>query len=218
MKKKTWILINLSLMMGVFLMLASGCKKSETGIIPSEVAHKKGYINYLTPPNNFKSVCGLITAIHDRRTTQESYIELDYLRLYARVNGTDVLINSNEYNDNRAEGGLYMREPWFGDNNNTPIPYEFSNSENLVLRTSNIPDKVWHVWNNPRVIVPANAERCWLEVRYRITGSALIQVGIDFWRDNTSPWAGYNVNNIEAGVSDWYYNQDGWHTINFAKP
>jgi len=195
--------------------------KNENGDsnIPSEVAHKKGYIKYLTPPNNFKSVVGWITAIHDRSNTQQSYIEIDYIRLYARVNGTDVLLKSDEYNDNQAEGGLFKRDPWFGDNDNLPIPYEFSNAENLLLRTSTKPDNVWHVWNKgTRVDVPANTERCWLEVRYKITGSALIQIGIDFWKDATCSYGGYNVNNTEAGVSDWYYEKDNWHVITFAKP
>ncbi|MFA5971699.1 MAG: hypothetical protein WC780_05045 [Lentimicrobiaceae bacterium] len=195
-------------------------KEVNDGIIPPEVAHKDGYIKHLTPPDNFKSVTGWITAIHDRKSTKQSFIEIDYIRLYARVNGADVLLNSNEYNDSKAEGGLFKRDPWFGDNNNTPIPYEFTNNDNLVLRTSTKPDNVWHVWNKvwPRVDVPANAERCWLEVKCKITGSALIQLGIDYWKDGTCLYAGYNVNNTEAGVSDWYYKEGEWHIVTFAKP
>jgi hypothetical protein len=66
--------------------------------------------------------------------------------------------------------------------------------------------------------VPQNIERCWIEVRCRITGSALIQLGIDYWKDTTVEWKGYNVNNTEAGVSDWYFNSNEWATLNFAKP
>lgn len=205
----------------VILML--GCFKDppnqNTEIIPPEVGHRSGYVKYLTPPNNYPFVLGWITAIHDKRSTLASYIELDYIRLYARVNGTDVLINSDEYNDNTAEGGLYKRVPWFGENYNTPIPYEYSNSENLVLRTSTFPDNVWHVYNrrSPRVVPPANVERCWVEVRCKITGPALIQIGIDYWIDGTSGWNGDGVNNTEAGVSDWYYNQNEWHIMTFGK-
>ncbi|RPH33345.1 MAG: hypothetical protein EHM93_05185 [Bacteroidales bacterium] len=207
----------------IFIVIVIGCNKENketSDIIPLEAVPKTAYITYLTPPNNFKSVIGWITAIHDRRTTQPSFIEIDYLRLYARVNGVDILLNSDEYNDNKAEGGLFLRNPWFGENNNNPILYEYRNSENLILRTSIKPDNVWHVWNNkwPRVNVPVNTERCWLEVKCKITGSALIQIGIDFWRDSTSLWAGYHVNNIEAGVSNWYYEQGVWHIIAFAKP
>lgn len=204
----------------IIVLLVSCNNETETGNIPSEVAHKKGYINYLTPPNNFKSVVGWITAIHDRRHSQPSYIEVDYLRLYARVDGVDVLLNSNEYNDNQAEGGLFMRNPWFGNNNDIQIPYEFSNSENLLLRTSIMPDNVWHVWNKkwPRINVPTNVERCWFEVKCKITGSAFIQIGIDFWKNDTCDYDGPNINNIEAGVSDWYYDQGDWHIITFAKP
>lgn len=189
-------------------------------IIPNEVAHKKGYINYLTPPNNFRAVKGMITAIHDKTNSGSSYIEMDYIRIYARINGSDILLSSNEYDDDIAEGGLFMRQPWFGTNDNEPIPYEFSNNDYLVLRTSSKPDNVWHVWNKkwPRAEVPSNTERCWLEIRCKITGSALIQIGIDYWREPTSEWAGYNVNNIESGVSDWYFKSNEWAILNYAKP
>lgn len=206
----------------MFLVLTLGCAKeeSETSPIPDEVAHKKGYIKYLTPPNNFKAVTGWINAIHDRNSNEPSQIEMDYIRLYARVNDSDVLLHSNEYKDGIAEGGLYMRNPWFGNDDDKPIPYEYVNNEALLLRTSTKPDNVWHVWNKiwPRVEVPMGAERCWLEVRCRITGPALIQIGIDFWREPDSEYAGWNVNNIESGVSDWYYTSGEWLILNYAKP
>ncbi|NLH51469.1 MAG: hypothetical protein GX459_01330 [Bacteroidales bacterium] len=203
-----------------------GCMKDysdddyQSDIIPDEVAHKKGYIQYLTPPNNFKAVTGWITAIHDKRSPEDSWIEIDYIRIYARFNGSDKLLSKNEYNDGIAEGGLFMRQPWFGSNYNIPIPYEFSSSGCLILRTSSKPDNVWHVWNKqwPRAVVPPNIERCWLEVKCRITGSALIQLGLDYWREPTSFYAGYNVNNIEAGVSDWYFKSGEWVILDFAKP
>ena len=53
--------------------------------------------------------------------------------------------------------------------------------------------------------MPSNFERCWLEVRCKITGSAIIQIGLGYWKEAISEYAGYNVNSIEAGVSDWYY-------------
>jgi len=203
-----------------FLLISCIKEQPENNIIPEEVAHKKGYIKYLTPPNNFKAVTGWITAIHNRTSSEASYIEIDYIRLYGRINGSDFLVSSNDYKDNIAEGGLCMRQPWFGSNDNTPIPYEFLNNDYLVLRTSSKPDNVWHIWNKqwPRAEVPSNIERCWLEVRCKITGSALIQLGMDYWREPTSEWAGYNVNNIESGVSDWYYKSDEWLILNYAKP
>jgi hypothetical protein len=195
-------------------------ENQQNSIIPNEVAHKKGYIKYLIPPNNFRAVTGWITAIHDKTSTEVSYIEIDYIRLYTRINGTDVLLSTNEYKDKVAEGGLFMRQPWFGDNGNTPIPYEFSDNDNLLIRTSSKPNNVWHVWNKqwPRVEVPSNIERCWLEVRCKITGSALIQLGIDYWKEPTSEYAGYNVNNIESGVSDWHFKSNEWISLNYAKP
>jgi hypothetical protein len=191
----------------------------QNSIIPNEVAHKKGYIKYLTPPNNFRAVTGWITAIHDKTSSNPSYIEVDYIRVYAIINDSNILLSSNEYKDNIAEGGLFLRQPWFGSNDNATIPYEFSNNDYLVLRTSSKPDNVWHVWNKqwPRAEVPSNIERCWLEVRCKITGSALIQLGMDYWREPTSEWAGYNVNNIESGVSDWYYKSNEWVILNYAK-
>lgn len=214
------IILNNYFLLFLVVSVFSGCQKQdEVSIIPDEVAHKTGYVNYSSPPKDFKSITGWITAIDDRFEDSESLIEIDFIRLYCNINGIDSLIGSNEYNDEIAEGGLFTRNPWFGSNTSTAIPYEFSEDGCLVLRTSSESDFVWHIWNKswPRIDVPTDSESCWLEVKCRISGSALIQIGIDYWRNGTCEYAGYNINNVEAGVSDWYYNQNEWLVLTFGK-
>ncbi len=85
------------------------------------------------------------------------------------------------------------------------------------MRTSDASDRGWHT-GGERAVVPENAERCFAEARVRINGPAWFQMGIDYWIDQTSGWAGYNVNNTEGAVSDWYYGTTDWIVVSVAKP
>lgn len=209
----------LIILLMVFL-FASGCEKENEPDThyPPEAAHKEAYLRFSLPPDGFDAIVGKIDAVHNRESNEPSYIDLDYIRVYANIDGEKELFTSNEYNDNFAEGGLFPRDPWFGgDNIPEALNYNFVESSFLRLNTGNFPDKVIHVWTAPRAWVPDSAQNCWVEIRCRITGDAFIQAGIDYWKNLTIPWDGYDNNNKEACASDWYYEKDKWLIITAGK-
>ncbi len=187
--------------------------------IPPEVAHETGYVAYLLPPAGFTAGLGWLQAIHDVNRPGPSSVEVDWMRLYCVVNGQDVLIESDEYDDAEIGGGLYTRYPWFETGFYEDISADFNLTKGYaVLTISDYPDNVWHWWNTqwPRALIPAAAERCFMEALVRIQGPALVQAGLDYWREPDSVWEGTNVNNVEAGISDWLSESDQWQLISIA--
>jgi hypothetical protein len=187
--------------------------------IPPEVRQPTAYLKYLRPPDGFNTGVGWVQAIHDDRLPGSSTVEVDYTRFFCRVNGQTRWISGDGYSNKVAGGGLFMRNPWFGTNVSEPLPAEFANGV-MTLRTSNRSDRVWHWWVDqyPRPVIPPEADRCWMETRVRITGPALVQAGIDYWRTPTSPYAGVEVNNTEAGASEWHFASPVWQVITVGKP
>jgi hypothetical protein len=87
----------------------------------------------------------------------------------------------------------------------------------VVLRVGEQPDRVWHFWAaSPRAKLPsARLEGCTVKVRARISSGALLQVGMDYWRNSTVSY-GAGVNNHEAGASDWYFSSPDWQDATFT--
>jgi len=124
---------------------------------------------------------------------------------HARVQGQDVVLDADEYDTPELDGGLYGRHPrWFATDAHQSLPGEFGDGI-LILRPSEFSGFVGHWWNKhwPRASVPTGTERIWMEMRVRIIGPAFVQVGIDYWRSPSALYAGVEVNNREAGASDW---------------
>ena len=184
--------------------------------IPPEVPIRRAYTRYQSPPSGFTSAIGWMQTIHDIRRTGTSQVEVDWMRLYARVNGIDYMIAEDNFNSGIVWGGLYQRSPWFATNNSTSLPAQFDAQNGyLYLHVSDVTDRVWHWWGAqwPRASIPSGVTNIWFEARIRIHGPALVQIGIDLWR---SPSALYEngQNNLEAAASDWKFESDGgWQTI-----
>jgi hypothetical protein len=69
---------------------------------------------------------------------------------------------------------------------------------------------------SPRMLLPTgHLEGCAVKVRARISRGALLQVGMDYWRNST---IGYELggNNHEAGASDWYFPSSRWQEVTFS--
>jgi hypothetical protein len=87
----------------------------------------------------------------------------------------------------------------------------------VVLRVGEQPDRVWHFWTgSPRVTLPlGHLEGCTVVVRARISSGALLQIGMDYWRNSTVGF-GSGGNNHEAGASNWYFPSPGWQEAVFT--
>jgi len=142
-------------------------------------------------------------------------VEIDYMRLYAVVNGQNQLVcedNYDTFDPLSVWFGLYSRNPWFGTDSHIQMPLTYTQGC-LRIYPSLYPDKVWHWWDTqyPRPDVPSGTQRLWVEVKVKITGPALVQIGVDFYRTPTAEANQQNV--VEMGVSNWYGASPYWQII-----
>jgi hypothetical protein len=202
----------------LLLFVISAASLSQTGSrIPPEVKFKFGYVNPVPRPVDFNSVMWWGIAIADTRAPgfESAQVEIDETQLSCRVDGRDVVLNDDR---GQLRGGLYRRIPWFGTDAHTPLPLAYSHDHRtVVLRVGEQPDRVWHFWAaSARATLPlGRLEGCTVNVRARISPGALLQVGMDYWRNPTVGY-GSGGNNHEAGASDWYFPTPDWQEAIFT--
>ena len=174
----------------------------------------------------FRAATAWLSMVDDQRVNDGSVIEVDYLRLYARAQGTDHLVASDEYNVGDVPGGgLYNRNDWFEGAQRAQIRHHSSIQNGLLLLpVEQCPDCVWHVWveDYPRPLLPAGTERVWVETRFRIVGKAVLQLGFDYNRGAADTGCDIDfdgrqdVGECEAGKSHWQFpasTGDGWQVL-----
>jgi len=180
--------------------------------IPQEVHHHNAYRNINVPYSDDNDINGWVIALTDNNILDSCKIEVDYVRLYGRINDNLILFVENEYNTYSSlnDGGLYLRYPFFppGYDQHDPMPGTVSNSILTFYPSQNI-RKVWHWWTPHYISTNGfDYDSYRMECRLRIFGHALVQAGVDFRDEN---------NHIhELGVSDWYFENNGaWQDVVF---
>ncbi len=187
--------------------------------IPDDVGWKGGYVNATPPPWPFHAVLLWGIAIADTRVpgNQSAKVEIASIRLSCRVDGNEITLNDDS---GSLRGGLYLRHPWFARGNfHDTMPFDYdANHEIVILDVGRRTDRVWHFWppSARPTIPPGNFEGCTAKVRSRISPGALLQVGMDYWRDAHVPWGGSDGNNHEAGASNWYLPSPDWQEATFT--
>jgi len=88
----------------------------------------------------------------------------------------------------------------------------------VSMRVSQRPDRIWHFWSasGRALIPPGHLEGCTARARVRISTGALLQLGMDYWRDEGSLWGPHEKNNHEAGASNWYFPSSEWQEVTFS--
>ena len=208
-----------SLSVGLLVFVASllASAQSIDPRIPSEVRFKTGYVNPVGRPANFHSVMLWGIAIADTRVAgyESATVDVATVRLSCRVDGKDVILIDDK---GQIHGGLYQRVPWFQGNHSEPIPMTNNATDNAVrLAVGRRADRIWHFWStSPRPALPAGKlEGCTALAHVRISRGALLQMGMDYWRDPTVQF-GSGGNNREAGASNWYFPSDQWQEAVFT--
>jgi hypothetical protein len=199
------------------LLLLCALAASQFGAdVPPEVRFKSGYINSRPKPPTSTSAMLWGIAIADTRIAgyEKARVEIARTQLLCRINNQDVMLNDDR---GRGRGGLYRRHPWFGTDEHGPAPFEYSQHNMVVLRVGKRPDRVWHFWAaSARATLPAgHLDGCTVKIRARIFRGALLQVGMDHWRNATVDY-GDGSNNHEAGASNWYFASDKWQEATFS--
>lgn len=185
--------------------------------VPDEVGWKAGYVNPRPPKWAFHSVLLWGIAIADTRLPEypSAQVEIAWTQLSCRVDGKDVILNDDH---GKVRGALYDRKPWFGSGKSRdPMRFAYSPAA-VVLHVGQRPDRIWHFWSNSprRTLPPGKLEGCTAKAHVRISPGALLQIGMDYWRSTTGVWEGPDVNNHEAGVSNWYFSSPEWQDAVFT--
>jgi len=185
--------------------------------IPEDVSYKSGYINSVPAPPGFASALLWGIAIADTRVSgyEAATVEIAWTQLSCRVDAKDVILNDDT---GRVRGGLFRRNPWFGTNQNEPLPLAYDDpSHAVVLHVGQRADRVWHFWSgSPRAALPpGKLEGCTVKARVKISSGALLQMGMDCWRNATVEY-GSGGNNHEAGASNWYFPSERWQEALFT--
>ena len=185
--------------------------------VPDEASYKAGYVNPVAPPRDFKSAMLWGIALADTRVPgyESAAAEIQSTQLTCRVDGKDVVLNDDKEN---VRGGLYQREPWFSGNQAEPMPVVYDRPNHaVVLTVGQRPDRIWHFWAaSPRAALPSGIlEGCTVKARVKISQGALLQMGMDYWRNPTVAY-GPGGNNHEAGASNWYFPSDQWQEAVFT--
>lgn len=184
--------------------------------VPDEVKFRSGYVNADPRPEGFGSVMLWGIAIADTRATnyQAAMVEISSMQLSCRTDGKDFLLNEDR---GRLHGGLFRRTPWFGTNEHEPMPLDYDHAKDaVVLRIGRRADKVWHFWSaSPRsALPPGKLEGCTVKAHLRISPGALVQLGMDYWKNPTVDYAPGNSH--EAGASNWYFPSESWQEAVFT--
>jgi hypothetical protein len=184
--------------------------------VPDEVSYKAGYVNSTPAPEGFSSVLLWGIAIADTRVPgyASATVEVAWTQLSCRVDGREMVLNDDR---GAVRGGLYRRNPWFGINDHEPLPMAFDPANHaVVLHVGQRPDKVWHFWppSLRRLLPEGRLEGCTVRARVKISPGALLQMGMDYWRNPTIVYGPGDSH--EAGASNWYFPSERWQEAEFT--
>jgi hypothetical protein len=162
------------------------------------------------PDPYYRRIAGWVQAVNDNNYSQQSKVEVKYIKLHARMGTQDTIIASTIYKNSAftpaSDGGLYFRYPFWFNDEHEPMPAVIIDSC-LTFYPSSLPDTIWHFWT-PQVPWPLTDiayTSYWFEINYRITGKACIQLGID-----SRNLAGDKSSNLELAVGNWgFESEDG---------
>ncbi len=172
-------------------------------------------------PDGYTTLVGWINAATAVPCSDESAvtprIEIRTLRLIAQNPAGEerVLAEIDPREREHFVGRLFPRVPeWFGETEGkSEIALAATQVDRLVLDLGRAPLRVYHAWTEPRIMIDP-VDRHFIEIEANITETARLQVGIDYWRDMRSDYAGWDAScttsaNCEGWVSDWYGNTYG---------
>ncbi|AGY56533.1 IPT/TIG domain-containing protein [Gloeobacter kilaueensis] len=187
--------------------------------VPADVPSGSAYVDSPTSaPSGWTSATYWGQSIVDtNQPSSPGSVEIDYMELWCVVSGKNTLM---QHDEGTMAGGLYVRDPWYGNNDaHDPMPWSYNAANNSTTFTpTTAADKVWHFYGTayPRPSFAANTvSSCSVKGRLKITGPVLVQIGADYWINPTAPHAGLDVNNHQMGVSNWYFASPDWQDVSF---
>ena len=178
--------------------------------VPSDVPewHRQKWYQYPVLPQGWNAAIPTGGAL---TSSGSGKVEISAFKLICNIPGKG---RQTVVSDVQSIGaGLYLRNPWFGNNDyNEAAKMSYTSDGTVIMDVP--PNRVLHWWTNYRAEVPAGTNNCSAEAVVRGTGNVIAGVGGNWWKTSTAQWAGFNVNNKEIVNGDWYYLSGGeWEVI-----
>jgi hypothetical protein len=143
-------------------------------------------------------------------------VQVDYLRMYARVNGRSVLINNDDYGQaagkRRAASGNWTPRSDMTDPT-IEIPGVVADewgADYFTTIPSLHPDYATQIWNAKPGRVPTGATQVWAEARLLVSGSGMAHLGFDWYGPK-----GYIANGGYSGFQ--VFAAPSWQVVTFGK-
>lgn len=191
------------------------------GSAPHGAIWERETVHFERVPEGYATLVGWINAATAVPCSDESAVtprvEIRTLRLIARnpAGVERVLAEIDPRERDHFIGRLFPRIPeWFGETEGkSEVALASAYDEALVLDLGRAPLRVYHAWTEPRIMIDP-MDQHFIEIEANITETARLQVGVDYWRDMRSDYAGWDATcqasaNCEGWVSDWYGNTYG---------
>lgn len=213
-------------------LLQLGCGGEDDDTIASVIAPADACIDRqtlkkygTTTPPGYSAVlawANAMTGSSSHAASSPAKVEVDYIRLLEAVSPSDsmtvIASASEEYEISRAplsagEGALYPRIPKCSPGaSDEIIALSSVDSGVLTINLASTPKQYAHWWTPRGSLLVGKSY--FVESRFRVTGGAYIQFGVDYWRDPVLEYNGYDEtcaisNNCEAWVSDWFADTGG---------
>ncbi len=192
------------------------------GSAPHGAIWERETIHFTHAPDGYATAVGWINAATAIPCSDENAVtprvEIRAVRLIAVQPSGDerLLAEIDPRDETRFVGRLFPRIPeWFGETEGKKERTIADSHDNgpLSIEIGLAPLRVYHAWTEPRIEIDRN-DRHFLEIEANISETARLQVGLDYWRDMETDYAGWDgtcaaSENCEAWVSDWYGNTYG---------
>lgn len=178
-------------------------------------------VHFGQAPEGYSALVGWINAVTAVPCSDENApsprVEIRALRIIAKnqLGNERIIAEIDPREKKQLVGRLFPRVPqWFGETEGkSEIDITERRIDRLTLDLGRAPLRVYHAWTEPRITIDPTDEH-FIEIEASITETARLQVGIDYWRDLSSDYAGWDATctssmNCEGWVSDWYGNTYG---------
>jgi len=127
-------------------------------------------------------------------------------------------VQVQDQNQGGVGGANYIAD--FSNDTNIPFTYAVANGDGSY--TMNAPPSGYnvHFWTQPRAtFTPGTVDGIFTEAQMKTndcSANLIVQFGADWWRNSTSPYAGFNVNNTEVGGNNWVKLTTNYLTLYFT--
>jgi hypothetical protein len=189
-----------------------------TNYAPPECPDQSAHIVNVVPWPGWTALNAWAVAVYNSSiiSSNPSIVRVAYLEVGYGLNGveTTLLKDYNSWTD--YDGGLFYRNPWCGGNIHTPLLNVATLSDGSIsFDVSQAPTKIWHFWSSWRQQIPAKYDYVYTRMQVQVSGSAVIQLGGDWYMSDTCLPV-WDSSNVTIATSDWYGDPDGtngWKTL-----